>query len=184
MTRHTSLPGVRTPGVGFDQPFEMLEACHDRVRRSLKLLGVLRAYIKTKGVDDSARQAARDVQRYFDLAAPLHHQDEELHVFPALEAQFANDAGIMDMVSELKQDHIAMEGLWNAVVRHALAALADGQQATFTPEQEQAFDTFTALYDRHLELEDGGAYPAARKSVSAAQQESMGSEMAARRKQR
>ncbi|RZJ07918.1 MAG: hemerythrin domain-containing protein, partial [Rubrivivax sp.] len=31
------------PAVGFDQPFEMLAACHDRVRRSLDLLERLHA---------------------------------------------------------------------------------------------------------------------------------------------
>ena len=38
MTTRVSLPGMRSPGAGFDQPFEMLDACHDRVRRSLDLL--------------------------------------------------------------------------------------------------------------------------------------------------
>ena len=86
MTTRVSLPGMRSPGAGFDQPFEMLDACHDRVRRSLDLLRRLRDYLRGHGhgCDDSARQAARDVLRYFDIAAPLHHEDEELHVFPPL----------------------------------------------------------------------------------------------------
>ena len=84
MASRVSLPGLHTPGAGFDEPFEMLGACHDRVRRSLDLLQRLRDYLKTHACDDSARQAARDVLRYFDIAAPLHHEDEELHVFPPL----------------------------------------------------------------------------------------------------
>lgn len=60
----------------------MLEACHERVQRTLGLLGRLREHVRKQGVDNDARQAARDVLRYFDIAAPLHHQDEELHVFP------------------------------------------------------------------------------------------------------
>ncbi len=86
MTTRVSLPGMRSPGAGFDQPFEMLDACHDRVRRSLDLLRRLRDYLRGHGhgCDDSARQAARDVLRYFDIAAPLHHEDEEMHVFPPL----------------------------------------------------------------------------------------------------
>ena len=41
----------------------MLDACHDRVRRSLDLLRRLRDYLRGHGhgCDDSARQAARDV---------------------------------------------------------------------------------------------------------------------------
>ena len=33
-----AVPGWRAPGTGFDQPFEMLEACHERVQRMLALL--------------------------------------------------------------------------------------------------------------------------------------------------
>ena len=84
VTQPGSVPGLRSPGVGFEQPFEMLDACHDRGRRTLELMGKLQTHLQTHGCDDSARQAARDVQRYFDIAAPLHHQDEELHIFPAL----------------------------------------------------------------------------------------------------
>jgi hypothetical protein len=47
------------PGAGFDQPFEMLGACHERVQRTLDLLQRLQTYLAEQGVDDSARQAAR-----------------------------------------------------------------------------------------------------------------------------
>ena len=57
----SSLPGFNTPAVGFGQPFEMLEACHERVQRTLTLLEKLRAYLHTHTCDDTARQAARDV---------------------------------------------------------------------------------------------------------------------------
>ena len=94
--RPVSLPGFGAPAAGLDAPFEMLAACHDRVVRMLALQARLRQHLQDKGCDEPARQAARDVMRYFDLAAPLHHQDEELHVFPLKwEAQqsTAGDAG-------------------------------------------------------------------------------------------
>ena len=103
MATRVSLPGMHTPGAGFDQPFEMLDACHDRVRRSLDLLARLRSYLRDKGCDDSARQAARDVLRYFDMAAPLHHEDEERHVFPPLLAQ-TGDAPLLALVRQLQRD--------------------------------------------------------------------------------
>ena len=58
---------ISTPAVGFDQPFEMLDACHDRVDRTLTLLQRLAAHIDSKGHDASSRSAANDVLRYFDL---------------------------------------------------------------------------------------------------------------------
>ncbi|RYY81317.1 MAG: hemerythrin domain-containing protein, partial [Comamonadaceae bacterium] len=53
-------------GAGFEQPFEMLEACHERVHRMLTLLDRLRRHVAGHGTDEQARQAARDVMRYFD----------------------------------------------------------------------------------------------------------------------
>ena len=37
------------PGAGFDAPFEMLGACHERVRRMLRLLARLQAHCRTPG---------------------------------------------------------------------------------------------------------------------------------------
>ncbi len=113
-----SPPGFDSPAVGFDQPFEMLEACHDRVRRSLALLGRLLAYLSDHPHDAQSRSAARDVLRYFELAAPLHHQDEERHVFPRLAGDA--DAALTDAVARLRADHARMESLWRA---HVLATL-------------------------------------------------------------
>ncbi|QNP50483.1 hemerythrin domain-containing protein [Diaphorobacter aerolatus] len=160
----------------------MLDACHDRVRLSLKLLADLRRYLGEKGCDDSARQAARDVLRYFDVAAPLHHEDEELHIFPALKMRCAGDARIQSLVRQLEQDHEEMHQFWNPVVREALLALADGSQSGFTPGQEASFDVFEQRYARHMQLEDEIAYPQARAVVDEREQQAMGREMAARRR--
>ncbi|MEQ1661023.1 MAG: hemerythrin domain-containing protein, partial [Hylemonella sp.] len=91
----------------------MLAACHERVQRSLDLLGRLVDYIGKQGHDAQTRSAAADVLRYFDLAAPLHHQDEELHVFPLLLAQ--GDAALRTAVQQLQADHLRMGELWAAV---------------------------------------------------------------------
>src|SRR5574343_1313138 len=112
MTASNALPGFGAPAVGFDTPFEMLEACHERVQRSLDLLQRLQDYLRDHACDDSARQAARDVLRYFDIAAPLHHEDEELHVFPLLLARGA--PSVVALVRQLQQDHVHMAADWAA----------------------------------------------------------------------
>lgn len=179
MNTRVSLPGMHTPGAGFDEPFEMLGACHDRVRRSLDLLRRLREYLRTDGCDDSARQAARDVLRYFDIAAPLHHEDEELHVFPPLLAPGA-DAALAGLVRQLQRDHLLMAERW-AAARGALQGLAQGQRTAFAPADEAAFDRFIDCYADHLRHEDDAIYPAARAALTPADCRAMGSEMAARR---
>lgn len=162
----------RTPGAGFDAPFEMLAACHERVERMLVLLERLQAHLAQAGADASAQQAARDVMRYFDLAAPLHHDDEERHVFPRLRA-----AGQAALADRLHADHEAMRPAW-AAVRRTLAAVAEGQAAA---PAAGAWEDFAALYRRHLHDEDSAAYPAARAQLDAAALQAMGAEMARRR---
>ncbi|WP_407655052.1 hemerythrin domain-containing protein [Acidovorax benzenivorans] len=172
------LPGFSAPAVGFEQPFAMLEACHERVQRTLGLLGRLRAHVQAHGADNDARQAARDVLRYFDVAAPLHHQDEELHVFPLLLAEATPE--VRALVLRLQQDHVAMTADW-AAARVGLQALVDGGATGFTPQDEAAFDRFAGRYGAHIAAEEGAAYPAAAALLSPASLATMGREMAARR---
>ena len=173
-----SLPGFNTPGVGFEQPFAMLEACHERVKRTLGLLERLRAHVRDKGADDAARQAARDVLRYFDIAAPLHHEDEELHVFPLLLTQGTTQ--VQALVHQLQRDHLCMTADWSAA-RVGLQALADGTADAFSAENDAAFSCFSARYDAHIAAEEGTAYPAAVALLAPATVADMGREMAARR---
>ena len=119
-----SLPGFSAPGAGFEQPFAMLEACHERVARTLRLLLKLVDHVANGGVDAQARSAASDVLRYFNVAAPLHHQDEELHVFPLLLAH--GDALLNAQVNTMQSDHRRMDTLWGELRPHLVALTATG----------------------------------------------------------
>lgn len=178
MTASNALPGFGDAAVGFDTPFEMLEACHERVQRSLALLQKLQDYLHDHPCDDSARQAARDVLRYFDIAAPLHHEDEELHVFPPLLERGAADA--VAAVRQLQQDHEAMSANWQAA-RALLRALADGGQNAFSAQEEAVLARFAGVYGEHIRIEEDVVYPAARALLAPAVVQAMGVEMRRRR---
>ena len=178
-TAHTTaLPGFGAPAVGFDTPFEMLEACHERVQRTLALLQKLCEYLHSHACDDSARQAAHDVLRYFDVAAPLHHEDEELHVFPLLLAQ--GMPAVVAQVRQLQQDHERMAAHWQDA-RVRLQALADGQSSAFSAQDEAVLALFAQGYAAHIHTEETVVYPAARALLSAPAIEHMGQEMRQRR---
>ncbi len=178
MTASNALPGFGDAAVGFDTPFEMLTACHERVQRSLALLHRLRGYLRGHACDDSARQAARDVLRYFDIAAPLHHEDEELHVFPPLLERGGADA--VAAVRRLQQDHEAMSANWQAA-RALLLALAEGRRDAFGSEDETVLERFAGIYAEHIRIEEEVVYPAARALLAPAVVQSMGAEMRRRR---
>ena len=176
----TALPGFDAPAVGFEAPYEMLEACHERVQRSLDLLGRLVGYIGDQGHDAQTRSAAADVLRYFDLAAPLHHQDEEQHVFPLLLAQ--GDVALRVTVQRLQADHRQMEALW-AEARKALLRWREPDcQEKVSTDTLEAITRFRGLYAGHIEAEEGLVFPAARAAMSADVQAAMGAEMQARRR--
>lgn len=169
---------IATPAAGFGQPFEMLEACHERIERMLALLARLRAHLAQHGADTQAQQAARDILRYFDQAAPLHHQDEELHVFPPLLA--GGDARVAGLVQRLQQDHRAMEARWRDA-RQVLLRIADGTLPALGAADTTALDGFAGLYEAHLRAEEDIAYPAAQALLDAPTLQAMGEDMARRR---
>ncbi|MFY7940270.1 MAG: hemerythrin domain-containing protein [Burkholderiaceae bacterium] len=166
-----------SPSAGFDQPFEMLQACHQRVLRMLQLLERLAAHVVHHAADESAQQAALDICRYFDLAGPDHHEDEEKHLFPALLAQ--GESQVVAMVCQLQADHRCMLQQWVAV-REDLMGIAGGAAP---PAQASSlrWREFTELYQRHIEQEERVVYPAAESLFNEAAERTMGAEMAARR---
>ena len=160
-------------GQSYAQPFELLNACHERVERSLALLQRLIAHLQQRGaVDAAARDAARDVLRYFDIAAPLHHQDEERHVFPAL----AGDARLAAVCARLQAQHLEIGAAWQRL-RPLLEALTLAE----LPALQAAAAAFVELHDEHLRSEHELVFPAAAARLDPAALRVMGLEMAARR---
>jgi len=179
MSRIASIsPPGGAPGPGFEEPFEMLHACHERVERMLALLAKLRTHLRNHGADDQARQAARDVMRYFDHAAPQHHRDEELHVFPALIG--LGDGDLAQLVARLQGEHQQMELRW-ASARSALDAVESGSRPQLDAADEIALDAFAALYVGHIRAEEEVAYPNAANAMDRARVELMSRDMMARR---
>jgi len=164
------------PGAGFEEPFEMLEACHQRVHRMLGLLQRLAAHLHESGADANAQQAARDVMRYFDLAAPAHHEDEERHVLPRL-----RQLGRAALADRLHDEHTRMSATWSGV-RADLHRVAEGAwTATDMDAAVARWQDMAALYAAHIEAEESAAYPAVREATDGATQRAMGDEMARRR---
>ncbi len=181
MPHHATLPGFHSPAASFERPHDMLLACHERVQRSLDLLGRLVEHIDRHGHDASSRSAAHDVLRYFNLAAPLHHQDEELHLFPALLAQ--GEPTMVAAVQHLQQDHATMERLWSAV-KTVLDQWKDAQTQTPGPTtaERNAIADFRAIYPQHVALEEATVFPAAFALLGTEASALAGQEMQARRR--
>jgi len=157
----------------------MLEACHERVTRTLRLLLKLVDHVANRGVDAQARSAAIDVLRYFNIAAPLHHQDEELHVFPLLLAQ--GDPVLSAQVRTMQSDHRQMEALWSEL-RPGLVALTATDGAEIDVLQLGSTSrAFVDVYALHMHTEEAVLFPAAASLTTQDQLQDMGYEMRRRR---
>lgn len=168
----------RAPDSGFDDPLGLLQACHERVERMLRLLGRLGEHLAQVGCDEQAGQAARDIMRYFDQAAPAHHEDEERHVLPALRALGGEHAELAD---RLHADHQAMAVSW-AMLRADLMALIEGRARTADlADRSSAWEPFARSYREHIALEESKAYPPTLSTLDAPMQARIGAEMAQRR---
>ena len=157
----------------FDEPLSMVLTCHDRVRHFARLSRRLGAHIAERGADDEAAQAAASILRYFDIAAPLHHADEEQDLFPALRAL---NVPTLDLtIDALEAEHEDLERLWQSIrpwlgatTRHELVA------------QPDTLPEFAARYVQHAEQEEAELY-GAMASLSYSVLVSIGRSMSARR---
>jgi hemerythrin-like domain-containing protein len=175
-----AFPGFDSPAVGFDAPFEMLAACHDRMRRSLGLLNRLVGHVDEHGHGETSRSAASDILRYFDLAAPLHHQDEELHVFPLLSG--GDDAVLAETIARLQSDHREMESLWERL-RTLLGTWSRADALGVASDAARAdVSAFAERYAAHLQIEERIVFPAARSRIGALRLSTMAADMQQRRR--
>jgi hemerythrin-like domain-containing protein len=174
-------PGHRAPSADFEAPFDMLEACHERVERMLGLIQRLQKHLQEIGCDNSAREAARELMRYFDQAAPRHHEDEERHVFPPLMA--GPDAAVKALVLRLIQDHRQMALAWTdaRAVLQAVVDHGDPAWPGLTVWHQVKLNDFARLYRQHVDDEEKVAYPAARGLLGPGALAAMGEDMMQRR---
>src|SRR5512145_2891822 len=110
----------------FDDPLEMIQACHEKILRQCDTLRKLGPHLKEQGCDEAAQQAAQGILRYFDTAGMFHHQDEELDLFPALRGCTNTDQACLNaLLEKLLAEHIVMMSAWEEL-RVVLLTLAGG----------------------------------------------------------
>jgi len=163
----------------FDQPVAVLKHCHDRIRKQLKTMDLLAGPAILAATPDEVRRAAGAVLRYFEKAAPNHHEDEEHDLLPMLaDTARDEDAALLSrLMPEVLAEHRQMEQLWERL-QPQLAAIAAGQSSTLDSADAAHFGE---LYLRHMEKEEGHIAPMAKRLFSAEQMRRLGNAMRARR---
>jgi hemerythrin-like domain-containing protein len=171
-----------TPAAGFDQPLELWGACHGRVRRMIGLLQRLAEHVRKAGADSDARTTATSIRRYFDEAAPRHHDDEELDLFVRLREHLGQlDATqakqVADAIATLESDHLDLAALWRAL-REPLTRIEGGTAAEL---DEATIALFVSRYQAHMEIEETVIEPALKRLLRKSDLAAIGQAMAKRR---
>jgi hemerythrin-like domain-containing protein len=163
----------------FDHPLQLLHACHGKIMQQCSTLRSLTAHVQQHGCDQQAQQAAQAILRYFETAGELHHQDEELELFPALRAVLtAETAEHMEvLMARVLREHAALAALWGEL-EPMLRQLAEGQQATLSAELTEKF---ISGYFAHITLEEKELLPLSEYLLKPDRLAVMGASMAARR---
>lgn len=166
-------PILQTVAPRIDDPIELLMACHEKVRRFAGLTMKLRDHLASKGPDSQAQEAAQSILRYFNIAAPLHHDDEERDLFPALR-QLSHE-GLNTSMAELEAEHTELAMLWQGLapwLQAVTQGLAHAPPATV--------NVFALRYPAHAQREEKLIYPFAAR-LDPAQIKRISDAMVARR---
>lgn len=171
-------PGSEPP-VGFEAPLAMLGQCHRRIEKQFKTLERLARHIGEHGSDQAAAQAAESVIRYFELAAPKHHADEELDLFPALlDSMAGSDAVCLrNLIDGLETEHDELERRWD-LLRPLLKSVAAQLPAKLDAAEVKEFES---LYARHIACEESQLLPMAERLLSDEVKAAIGESMRMRR---
>ncbi|RFC32159.1 MAG: Hemerythrin-like domain-containing protein [Candidatus Nitrotoga sp. MKT] len=159
----------------FDNPLEMLLACHGKIQSQCATLRKLPQHLSSHGCDAQAQQAAQAILRYFDTAGQNHHDDEEQDLFPCLLA--TPNVEVHELIARLLDEHKVLNAAWQQL-RPLLLDIAEGRA---TELDIKSTEHFIIVHDHHISLENTQLLPQAASLLDHVQLEALGRSMAARR---
>ncbi|MDQ3268201.1 MAG: hemerythrin domain-containing protein [Pseudomonadota bacterium] len=159
----------------FDNPLEMLLACHDKIQSQCTTLSKLLQHLYSHGCDTQTQQAAQAILRYFDTAGQNHHDDEEQDLFPCLLA--TPNVEVHELIARLLDEHKVLNAAWQQL-RPLLLGIVEGRAAEL---DIKSVEHFIKVHDHHICLENAQLLPRAANLLNHIQLEALGRSMAARR---
>lgn len=141
-------------------PLHYFAACHTAIRLRCSSLEQL------VDADEDLASPAMRVQidglvHFFEGPSRAHHEDEELFFFPcmcALRLDHDQRLDLIALIASLEGDHHELDTLWREV-RAYLQAARDGSAR----DARSIVATFVATQRHHMNREDTGVLPVARR---------------------
>jgi hemerythrin-like domain-containing protein len=150
--------GKGPAATGDEGVVEALLACHERIRGFCAL--ATRLATDAQASTEEIARAAEMVRRYFSVALPLHAQDEDLSLRPALLAPAAAPE-LADTLERLAREHTSMDELLaDLVPRWERIAVEPPTRAELAAQLVVDTERLRAMFEPHLELEETVVFPA------------------------
>lgn len=133
--------------ITWDEPIEMLYACHGKIQRFCAQLEKLPNYVQQNGLDEMLVRNIQQILTYFQVAAPLHHHDEEDDFFPLL-LRYAPQA--QATLDALESQHFVLTENWQKLSAQLNQLLAHERENV----DEDCITQFVQSYASHMVLEE------------------------------
>jgi pyridoxamine 5'-phosphate oxidase len=144
-----------------NDPLAMFALCHQHIRKQCGNLEALARDITRFHVDNTARNRAAMIVRFFDVDAREHHEDEDTVFFPrllALDIDVSAKTELGLLLDILSKDHNTLRDVWRSL-RQSLLGIVDGKSMSTNID----VTTFIALHQHHMHNEDSSVLPFARR---------------------
>ena len=164
----------------FERPLELLESCHEKIIHFSSTLLKLSTALKQQGWTEELTATAQNITRYFNIAGPEHHFDEELHLFPAIialntESEDQQSRDLIQLINRMIKEHVESDALWEKI-NHLL----NNKSKDFKQLETLSIE-FEKSMREHAEIENSIIFPFAKAHISDAEFKKMGMEIAVRR---
>ena len=138
---------------------ELLLSSHGRIRLFTALAARLAS--SERASEAYVADVAGRVHRYYAIALPLHHADEELSIAPCLER--AATPELLDALAKMKREHVALDEVLSGLLPlWQLLADEPGRRCELAPAMARMLARAHGLWTGHLRLEEETILPALR----------------------
>lgn len=164
----------------FEQPLDLLHSCHEKILHFSSALLKLNPILQQEGWCEHHATSADQIRRYFNVAAPEHHKDEEEHLFPAIialdpEFKKPDTTAVVQLINRMIKEHVESDALWATLDNLLAERSEDFEQLEMLSKQ------FAGEMRKHAETENAQIFPFAKAHISDAAFKKMGAAIARRR---
>ena len=189
MSNQSGTANGRFPSSIIEGSLETFALCHKKTHEQCaaidKLVDQLFSVDVRNATCHAASDAAAAIVNFFDVEARLHHEDEEQIFFPMLLALCidpAEKSALLKIIEILSDDHRMLDKVWGQL-RSALLAAAEGRPPSAKINIALA-TTFVTLQRHHMNCEDTGIMPFARRHLDKAALDNLRQAISTRRRAR